>query len=98
MKSDIVIHKNTSSLQRIFTNRISLVPITIIFPDSGFQPDKYEFFIKEQNNSSSSMDITTEHIQIRDGVNQHLHFYLRQRVVNYFHLVKLREIISFLID
>ena len=67
-QSDIVIHKNTSSLHNEFlANRISLVPIHV--PSSqiqDFNPDKYEFFIKEQNNSSSSMDITTEHIQIRD--------------------------------
>ena len=67
-QSDIVIHKNTSSLHNEFlSNRISLVPIHV--PSAQikvFNPDKYEFFIKEQNNSSSSMDITTEHIQVRD--------------------------------
>lgn len=67
-QSDIIINQNTSSLHNEFLgNRISLVPIHI--PSSqiaSFNPDKYEFFIKEQNNSSSSMDITTEHIQIRD--------------------------------
>lgn len=67
-QSDIVIHKNTSSLHNEFlANRISLVPIHV--PSSqiaAFNPDKYEFFIQEQNNSSSPMDITTEHIQVRD--------------------------------
>ena len=67
-QSDIVINKNTSSLHNEFlANRISLVPIHV---DSrkiaSFNQDNLEFFIQVQNNTTSSMDITTEHIQIRD--------------------------------
>ena len=67
-ESDIVVHKNTSSLHNEFlTHRISLVPIHY---DSSkienFEKDKYEFFIEVTNKSTKPMDVTTEHIQIRD--------------------------------
>ena len=67
-QSDIVIHKNTSSLHNEFlANRISLVPIHIPSHQiQSFSPDNLEFFIQEKNNSTNSMDITTEHIQVRD--------------------------------
>lgn len=67
-KSDIEIRKNSSSLHNEFlANRISLVPIHI--PSNQiqtFNPEHLEFFIEEKNNSTNSMDITSEHIQVRD--------------------------------
>ena len=67
-QSDIVINQNTSSLHNEFlANRISLVPIHIESSKiASFEPDSLEFFIQVQNNTTSSMDVTTEHIQIRD--------------------------------
>lgn len=67
-QSDIVINQNTSSLHNEFlANRISLVPIHIDSNKiSSFNAESLEFFIQVQNNTTSSMDITTEHIQIRD--------------------------------
>ena len=67
-KSDIEIKKNSSSLHNEFlANRISLVPIHIPSHQiQSFSPDNLEFFIQEKNNSTNSMDITTEHIQVRD--------------------------------
>ena len=67
-ESDIVIHKNTSSLHNEFlAHRISLVPVHY---DSkkieSFEKDKLEFFIDVTNNTTKPMDVTTEHIQIRD--------------------------------
>ena len=67
-ESDIVILKNTSSLHNEFlAHRISLVPVNY---DSkkieSFEKDKLEFFIDVTNNTTKPMDVTTEHIQIRD--------------------------------
>jgi DNA-directed RNA polymerase subunit L len=66
--SDIMIHKNTSSLHNEFlSHRISLVPIHYDSKNiENFERDKFEFFIEVTNNTTKPMDITTEHIQIRD--------------------------------
>lgn len=67
-ESDIKIEKNTSSLHNEFLcQRIGLIPIHYTSKDiTSFERKNYEFFIDETNNSTKSMDITTEHIQIRD--------------------------------
>lgn len=67
-ESDIIVHKNTSSLHNEFlTHRISLVPIHYNTKEiHSFDKDKYEFYIDVTNKSPKSLDITTEHIKIRD--------------------------------
>ncbi len=67
-ESDIKIQTNTSSFHNEFlAHRISLVPI---FYDtskiSQYEKDKLEFFIDETNTKTKPIDITTEHIRIRD--------------------------------
>lgn len=67
-ESDIVIEKNTSSLHNEFlSQRIGLIPIQYEPKNiTSFNSKKYEFFIDISNNTTKSLDITTEHIQIRD--------------------------------
>lgn len=67
-ESDIIIEKNTSSLHNEFLcQRIGLIPIHYDSKNiTSFERKNYEFFIDVTNNTTKSMDITTEHIQIRD--------------------------------
>lgn len=67
-ESDIKIHKNTSSLHNEFlAHRLSLVPIHYDTKNiSSFEKDKLEFFIDVVNTSTQPLEVTTEHIQIRD--------------------------------
>ena len=65
-ESDIKIIKNTSALHNEFlAHRLSLIPIHYTNFDD-FNPDKYLFVLKKQNNTNRTMDITTEHIEIKD--------------------------------
>ena len=65
-ESDIKIIKNTSALHNEFlAHRLSLIPIHYTNLDD-FNPDKYLFVLKKQNNTNRTMDITTEHIEIKD--------------------------------
>ena len=67
-ESDIKILKNTSALHNEFlAHRLSLIPIHYDYTKfSDFSPDKYLFVIKKQNNTNRTMDVTTEHIEIKD--------------------------------
>ena len=67
-ESDIVIEKNTSSLHNEFlAQRLGLIPIHYEPKNiTSFDSKKYEFFIDITNDTTKSLDITTEHIQIRD--------------------------------
>ena len=67
-ESDITIHKNTSSLHNEFVaHRISLLPVHYDSKKiADFDSSKLEFFIDVTNTSTKSLDITTDHIQIRD--------------------------------
>lgn len=67
-ESDIKVIKNTSSLHNEFlTHRISLVPIHYNTKEiESFDPERYEFYLDVTNNSSKSLDVTTEHIKIKD--------------------------------
>ena len=66
--SDIKIIKNTSALHNEFlAHRLSLIPIHYDFRNfDDFNPDKYQFVIKKQNNTNRIMDVTTEHIDVKD--------------------------------
>lgn len=66
--SDIKIIKNTSALHNEFlAHRLSLIPIHYDFNKfDDFNPDKYQFVIKKQNNTNRIMDVTTEHIDVKD--------------------------------
>lgn len=67
-ESDIKIEVNTSSLHNEFlSHRLSLIPIH--YPSKlidTYDRNKYEFNINVTNNTSKMMDVTTEHIQIKD--------------------------------
>lgn len=67
-ESDIIIEKNTSSLHNEFlAQRIGLIPIYFDTKNiTSYLKKNYEFFIDVTNNTTKSMDITTEHIQIKD--------------------------------
>ena len=67
-ESDIIIEKNTSSLHNEFlSQRIGLIPIHYEPKNiTSFNSKNYEFFIDVTNNTTKSIDITTENIQIRD--------------------------------
>ena len=46
---------------------MSLIPIHYDFRNfDDFNPDKYQFVIKKQNNTNRIMDVTTEHIDVKD--------------------------------
>lgn len=65
-ESDIKILKNTSALHNEFlAHRLSLIPIHYTNFDD-FNPDKYLFVLKKQNNTNRTMDITTENIEVKD--------------------------------
>ena len=67
-ESDIKIIKNTSALHNEFlAHRLSLLPIHYDYSKlDDFDPDKYLFVIKKQNNTNRMMDVTTEHIEVKD--------------------------------
>ena len=67
-ESDIIIEKNTSFIHNEFlAHRLSLLPIHYDYKKlDSFEKKKYEFFIDVTNNTTKPLDVTTEHIQIRD--------------------------------
>lgn len=67
-ESDIKILKNTSALHNEFLgHRLSLLPIHYDYTKfDDFTPDKYLFVLKKQNTTNRTMDITTEHIEVKD--------------------------------
>lgn len=70
-ETDIIIEENTSSLHNEFlSHRLSLIPVhyepKLI---DKYEKSKYKFTIDVTNNTSKMMDVTTEHIEITDTVN-----------------------------
>lgn len=68
-ESDIKIETNTSVINNEFlAHRISLVPIHYDPKKiSTFDKNKYEFVIDITNTTTKPLDVTTEHIQIKEG-------------------------------
>ena len=68
-ESDIKIETNTSVINNEFlAHRLSLVPIHYNPKNiSTFDKDKYEFVIDITNTTTKPLDVTTEHIQIKEG-------------------------------
>ena len=64
--SDLIVIKNASSLHNEFLlHRIGLIPINI--PDiSSFNPDKYKFILKKQNNDNGTVDVTTSDFVVKN--------------------------------
>ena len=67
-ETDIVIEENTSSLHNEFlSHRLSLLPINIPYKNiEDYDRNKYEFILDITNNTSKIIDVTTEHIQIKE--------------------------------
>ena len=68
-ESDIKIETNTSVINNEFlAHRLSLVPIHYNPKKiSAFDKNKYEFVIDITNTTTKPLDVTTEHIQIKEG-------------------------------
>lgn len=68
-ESDIKIETNTSVINNEFlAHRLSLVPIHYDPKKiSTFDKNKYEFIIDITNTTTKPLDVTTEHIQIKEG-------------------------------
>ena len=68
-ESDIKIETNTSVINNEFlAHRLSLVPIHYDPKRIGtFDKNKYEFIIDITNTTTKPLDVTTEHIQIKEG-------------------------------
>ena len=67
-ESDIIIEKNTSFIHNEFlAHRLSLLPIHYDHKKlDSYDKKRFEFFIDITNNTTKPLDVTTEHIQIRD--------------------------------
>ena len=72
-ESDLTVLKNTCSLHNEFIlHRIGLVPINIEDVD-GFNPDKYKFILKKENNGNSEIPVTTGDFVVKNlesGANE----------------------------
>ena len=68
-ESDIKIETNTSALNNEFlAHRLSLIPIHYDPKKiNSFDRDKLEFFIDITNTTTKPLNVTTEHIKIREG-------------------------------
>ena len=66
LTSDLKVVKNTSSLHNEFLlHRLGLIPINISDID-GFNPDKYQFILKKENNGNSEIQVTTADFVVKN--------------------------------
>ena len=66
LTSDLKVIKNTSSLHNEFLlHRLGLIPVNINDVD-GFNPDKYQFSLKKENNGNSELQVTTADFVVKN--------------------------------
>lgn len=81
--SDIKIAKNTCSLHNEFlAHRISLVPLCFDENEiNDFDPSKYKFILKKENNTLETIDVTTDDFEIVDDSGKKYPQELKNRIL-----------------